>query len=131
MLSGLSQKNVQHLIRFLFVGGVCTVFNYVIFYFLMKNGIQYQIASSIGFLSGVAIGFPLNKKWTYQSESSITSFLLYKYALVYLISLVVNFFTLFILVGKLNIDPKIANFISIIITTITNFLGTKIWVFQK
>lgn len=125
------RESLKHLLRFLIVGGIATVVNYLVFYLILKKGGQYQVASACGFLAGVGVGFPLNKAWTYQHSSSVSARLFYKYSAVYLASLLINIYTLGMLVGHFKLDARIANVIAIIVTTITNFIGTKFWVFQK
>lgn len=131
MLALHHRESLGHLFRFLIVGGIATVVNYLVFYLLLKEGTQYQIASACGFLAGVGVGFPLNKAWTYKHSSSVTAGLVYKYGAIYFVSLLINACTMQLLVGHFRLDTPIANVIAIIVTTITNFIGTKFWVFQK
>ncbi|MFH7811812.1 MULTISPECIES: GtrA family protein [Acetobacter] len=128
-----NKETLQHLFRFLIVGAIGTIVNYLFFLFLLKEiGWQYQIDAVCGFLMGVLIGFPLNKAWTYESRANQNdTSIFYKYVCVYLFSLVVNFYVLGILVTQFNLDPRAANGLTIIITTIINFLGTKLWVFRS
>jgi hypothetical protein len=57
--------------------------------------------------------------------------LLPKYCLVYLASLLLSIIFLKIAVGIVGIAPEIANIFAICLTTCTNFLGTKFFVFKK
>ncbi|MFT8814052.1 GtrA family protein [Acetobacter fabarum] len=119
-----------HFLRFIIVGGIATIVNYLVFLELLNTiGVQYLVASSCGFLAGVLVGFPLNKMWTYQHASTITWGLLTKYGSVYLFSFIANICVLSILVGFFRTDARIANIIGIGFTTVTNFIGTKFWVF--
>ena len=128
----LQREGLTHFIRFLIVGGISTGVNYAVFFVLLDDlGIRYQLASTCGFLSGVLVGFPLNKAWTYQDSSKMTATVLYSYIAVYLASLVINIAAITVLVGVMHLEPLIANIVTILITTMTNFLGTKFWVFRK
>ncbi len=51
--------------RFLIVGALSTVVNYSVFYGLILLGIDYIPAAAGGFLIGVAVGYSLNKSWTF------------------------------------------------------------------
>lgn len=127
----LQREGLAHLIRFLIVGGVSTVVNYAVFFILLGLSIRYQWASACGFMSGVIVGFPLNKVWTYRDSSTMTASVFYSYIAVYLASLIINITAITMLVDLMHIEPRIANLVTIIITTMTNFLGTKFWVFRK
>lgn len=121
--------NLQ-IIRFLIVGGLSTLVNYSIFYVLIMLGVQYLISSAIGFVCGILFGYPFNKKWTFDA-APLSHKYLFPYFLIYLLSLVISLIFLKITVSYFNIDPKIANILAIIITTITNFIGIKFGVFKK
>lgn len=128
-----NKETLQHLFRFIIVGAIGTIVNYLFFLFLLKEiGWQYQIDAVCGFLLGILIGFPLNKAWTYKNRTAHNrSNVFSKYICVYLFSLIVNFYALGILVAQFNFDPRVANGLTIIITTIINFVGTKFWVFRS
>ncbi|NHO40060.1 GtrA family protein [Acetobacter ghanensis] len=124
------RDSLVHFFRFIIVGGVSTIVNYLVFLVFLKYvGLQYQLSSSCGFLAGVMVGFPLNKMWTYQHSSGVTWGLLGRYASVYAVSLFVNICVLGVLVGFFRTDARLANIVGIGITTVTNFIGTKFWVF--
>jgi putative flippase GtrA len=127
-----ARDTIQHLFRFLIVGLISTIINYLFFIFFLKEWEwQYQIASICGFIIGVSIGYPLNKLWTYKvSHKTESSAVFYKYGCVYLASLTVNFYVLGFLVKKFSFDPRVANGAAIIVTTIINFIGTKFWAFR-
>ncbi|WP_458136524.1 GtrA family protein [Komagataeibacter sp. NFXK3] len=124
-------NSVDHLFRFLLVGGISTIVNYGVFLILFeKCGHQYQVASVCGFLTGVAVGFPLNKKWTYKVNFNNKSCYFCRYGIIYFIYLLVNLYVLKFSVKSIGMDARIANCISIIVTTIINFIGTKFWAFR-
>lgn len=125
------RDGLSHFIRFLIVGGVSTAVNYTVFFILLGLSMRYQWASACGFMVGVVVGLPLNKVWTYRDSSSMTASVFYSYIAVYLTSLIINVAAITMLVDRMHIEPPIANFVTIIITTMTNFLGTKFWVFRK
>lgn len=127
-----TRDTIQHFFRFIIVGLLSTIVNYIFFLLFLKEvGLQYQISSICGFLIGVTVGFPLNKIWTYQCDhAKKNKSSLYKYGCVYLFSLVVNFYVLGFLVKHFGFDPRAANGVAIIVTTLINFIGTKFWAFR-
>lgn len=117
--------------RFLVVGGFATLFNYATFYALLVGaGFHYQLASAIGFLFGIGIGYPLNKLWTYRQKGPISHKRKIGYLAVYLGSLTLSLVFLYVTVDLLDFDARMANILAIGLTTCTNFIGTKFLVFR-
>lgn len=123
----------RRFIRFLFVSGVATVLNFAIFYALHKFLlIDYRIASGTGFFCGVVLGYFLNSRWTFRdSDDANPKKKFLKYYCVYLISLGINLLMMEVLVEYVGIYPSLSNLITIGITFISNYLGTRFWVFRK
>lgn len=117
------------IVRFLCVGVMSTIINYIIFYMLLQQlYVNYMLSSAIGFVSGILFGYILNKSWTYRTKKS-NSEVFTKYICVYLFSLFLGLCCLRFLVYW-GVDCLIANTLIIIMTTCTNFIGTKFWVFK-
>lgn len=116
--------------KFLLVGLGSTAVNYGVF-LIFLNFSHYLLASAIGFIAGVFFGFFLNKNWTFSSSDIEARSILIHYFAVYLFSLCLSLIFLRITVGALGIPPQIANFLAICLTTCTNFIGTKFFVFKK
>ena len=117
--------------RYATVGLFATLLNYGIFYFLMEFGrVNYLVSSALGFFSGVIAGYFFNRKWTFKHSNSSWA-LLVKYNMVYLFSLILSLLILKIAVARFGISPELGNIFAIVITTCTNFLGLKYFVFKK
>lgn len=117
-------------IKFCIIGAAATIVSYLIFYVTLNFfGINYLVASSLGFCSGVLFGYSFNCKWTFSHNKNQYNAL--KYWSVYLISLLLSLIFLKIVVDYLGIQPEFANIVSIGLTTITNFVGTKFFVFKN
>ncbi len=117
--------------KFIVVGVFSTIVNYGLFYvFLHLFHLNYLLASSLGFMSGVFSGYLLNKRWTFQVQSKSHSHL-YKYFFVYICSLIISISFLKIVVSFWGMTPEIANVLAIFVTTCTNFAGTKWIVFNE
>jgi putative flippase GtrA len=117
--------------RFIVIGMLSTIVNYACFYaFLTLLSVNYIIASAAGFILGVFAGYFFNKSWTFEvTEKSKANVV--KYYFVYIASLILSLAFLKVTVGHMGISAKIANIIAIGITTCTNFIGIKFWVFKK
>ncbi len=117
--------------KFILIGILSTTVNYVIFYVLFHFfNIHYILSSAIGFISGVFAGYGLNRSWTFKVRDKHKMHAV-KYCFVYAISLFLGLAFLKSLVSILHVSPKIANILMIGLTTITNFVGIKTWVFRK
>ena len=116
--------------KFIVIGIISTIINYTVFYLLLSVfSFHYLLSASIGFLSGVLAGFRFNKTWTFEVTQKRKRYLM-KYLTTYTISLGLGLCFLEFLVQGLDIIPEVANIITIALTTCTNFIGTKFWVFQ-
>lgn len=121
----------QQFLKFIVIGGVSTIINYIVFYALYEFGsINYVISSAAGFIIGVFVGYGFNKRWTFGVKERTKQYV-YKYYVVYTISLLLGLGFLKLLVVVLGLVPQIANVLTIGLTTCTNFMGTKFWVFRK
>ena len=127
----LKRDVVKQFLRFLLIGLESTVLNYLFFlillYFLMVN---YVASYAIGFVVGTLFGFVFNKLWTFESEREAHKEIGI-YFLVYLISLGIGAVLIRFIVNHFNLIPAIANIPVLVVTTIINFLGTKVLAFRN
>jgi len=127
----LKKELLNRFIKFLVVGGIATLINYGIFYLLFNFlKIQYIVASASGYISGLILGYYVNKFWTYSVDRDSGEKYMFKYLAVYLTSLVGSSLLLKLLVDILSINPLLANIFAIGLSTITNFVGTNFLVFK-
>lgn len=127
MVGILQNKKV---VRFAIVGGLSTLLNYGVFYCLFTFvGLHYMLASSSGFIVGVFLGYFLNRHWSFEYEGR-GRFLFVKYFCVYLFSLGVCLLFLYFTVDALRLNPKLMNLLSIVISTVMNFINLRLWVFK-
>lgn len=124
------KKLSDQFIKFCIVGLVATIISYISFYISLEFlHINYLISSTIGFICGIFIGYPLNKAWTFSAKEHKHDRLIF-YFLVYIFSLILSLIFLKIVVEYVGIDPRIAYILSIGLTTCTNFIGTRFFVFK-
>ena len=114
------------------MGILSTVFNYGIFAFLYKIvSVHYILSSMIGYVSGLLLGYLLNKNWTFIAQVDKSKSYIVGYITVYAISLVSSQALLLFLVEILLINPLYANVLAIVLSTVMNFLGTNFFVFKN
>ena len=122
----------KQFIRFISVGLLSTIISYSIFFVALRTfSLHYLLAAVAGFLVGVGVGFSLNKNWTFSSKEARSHEFILHYFSVYTLSMIISLIFLRITVGGLGIPAEIANILAIGITTCTNFIGTKFFVFKK
>ncbi len=125
-------KNSRYLSRFLVVGLTSTALNYIVamvlFYLL---NIWITLSTIIGYLAGLSLGFYLNKTWTFEDTSKNNFKLILKYFFVYGISLFFAVLTVNFTIIIFNLPEYIAVIMSIIVSTILNYLGLRNWVFSE
>jgi len=128
------KKDLSTFIKFCIVGGLGTITNLVIFYFLADLlNLQALVASTICFLVAASQNYFLNGIFSFKEKFSGYSFKQYfKFILVSLLGLVINLLTLSLLLKFYNFKYKIfPQAIGILFGTIINFIGSKIFVFIK
>lgn len=124
-------KGIGEFARFSVVGAASTIVNYGVFLVLLSIfRLDYILSAAIGYLSGVVVGFTLNKRFTFGSQGKVSSEAL-RYLAVYIISLFLGLSLLKFLVGSADVSAPMANVLVIGVTTLTNFLGSKFFAFRK
>ncbi len=124
--------DIRELSRFLVVGSWATIINYLLFYILFEIlDINYLVSSAFGFIVGVFSGYSFNRKWTFKVKKYKKRSETISYFIVYMVSLIISLLFLEILVNIAGLDPKIANLLTIGLTTCTNYIGVKKIVFNK
>ena len=117
--------------RFVIVGSISTIINYSSFYlFYTFLTINYVVSSATGYVTGLLVGFVINKNWTFGAEGQYRKFI-FTYLIIYILSLLIGVMFIRFLVEELEIMPEIANIMVIGVTTLTNFIGVKFLVFKK
>lgn len=118
--------------KFGIVGILSTLFNYSVFVFFYKIiSIHYIISSILGYISGLLLGYQLNKNWTFIDQVDKSKSYIVDYIKVYGISLILSQVFLLFIVEILLINPLYANILAIALSTVINFIGTNFFVFKN
>lgn len=118
-------------LKFIIVGLISTAINYGVFFGLYATGTMgYIYASGVGYLSGMLFGFYYNRKYTFYSREGVRKSLPI-YLGVYLTSLLLSLILLRLFVEGFNTNVLITNLCMIFLTTVTNFLGVKVFAFRN
>ncbi|RZT41540.1 GtrA family protein [Cupriavidus agavae] len=114
-------------VRFLLSGGINTVATYAI-YLVLVQFLQYQIAYTVTYLIGIALGYALNAFWVFRSGPNVKSAI--GYPIVYLGQYGLGIGLLWVFVDLLHIDQRIAPALVIVITLPIMFMLSRL-VFRK
>ncbi len=126
----MKQSITKSASKFIIVGIVSTILNYLLFY-LLHGWLQVNVlvSSASGYVFGLAAGFILNHFWTYSMEKFYWNKAA-GYLLVYLSSLGVSTLFLWLAVDKAGFNPFFMNVIAIGITTMLNFIGLHFYTYK-
>lgn len=88
------------------------------------------VANSIGYICGMINSYFWNNKWVFKSNSKDIATVI-KFIVVNLIAMCINNYMLILLVKNIGINEFIAQIIALVLITIINFIGNKLWTFNK
>ena len=121
------RKNVGRFVGFVAAGGTATVINYTLFALLYWAGVNYLLASALGYVSGIAISFAINKLLVFRDSTGQSGQFL-RYTGIYLVALVAQLGLLELGV-RLGLGPLIANAIALLVVVVMNFFVIRRFVF--
>ena len=125
-LSNKSEEILIQIIKFLIVGGIATLIDWLIYYILynyanvrplISNIISYSIATIYNYLATVKYVFKVEKN---NGKRNFIIFIIFS-----LIGLGLSELLLFLLINKLNINKMLSKILSTIIVMIFNFITRK------
>ena len=132
MLKTKTISLIKRIIRFSIVGLISTIINYSLFYvFYSYSDAHYNIASSLGYISGLFFGYLLNKYWTFNKKLSPGKTYVFKYTIAQFIGLITCQIFLFLLVEFLVFNPLLANIFSLGFSAIISYILIEFFVFNS
>lgn len=124
-----SKIKKKELIRFLFGGGSAVIVDYIVYHLLMRLGLDQDISKGISFVCGAAVGFVINKLWTFESAKFSKGEVL-RYVVLYSCTAVIN-----AAVNRIVLTLAAMEILAFLcatgVSTVLNFLGQKFFVFRK
>lgn len=124
-----NNKNFGEIYRFIIVGIVGNVINYLVFLCFFKLfSINYLISGIIGFVSPLPILFIMNRNWTFKSKVKTTRMSLY--IVTNLFGLAVHTFSQYIAFEIIGIPKVFSQLIGQLSSATINFLISKYFVFK-
>lgn len=124
----LGQFKIAELLKFCVGGGSAVAADYLFYRLLQYLGLEIWAAKALSYIIGAAIGFVINKLWTFGSKKFKTSEII-KYVVLYAASAGINAAVNSLVIWLTGI--KILAFLAATgVSTVINFLGQKFFVFR-
>jgi len=126
--------------KFLIAGGSNTAITYVVYVALVSAELHYNTALAIVYPLGIALGFWINRKWTFADKESpktnaakanTKATQLFKYVAVYGLIFLINLTCLNSLVLLLEVNPILAQLVALTVSTVCSYFLQKTWVFKS
>lgn len=113
---------------FLVAGGAATVLNFAIFAVLLWLGSGHLVASAIGYVTGIALSFTINRRFVFQARTRRVS-QLFRYVAIYLLALLMQL-SLLSLGVQAGGDPLAVNAIALLIVVSVTYIAVRFMVFR-
>ena len=117
----------KELLRFLVGGGSAVIMDFIAYKILLYIGINMPVSKAVSYICGAAVGFIINKLWTFESKKFSETEIM-KYILLYMVSAVVNTGVNKLIMGIFKVQI-LAFLYATGVSTVLNFLGQKFFVF--
>lgn len=128
-------RNWLQLIHFVVVGGSGYVVNLIVFTLLAKGADVNHLLAAVGaFAVAVTNNFMLNRHWTFRHQGSTEShagFQAARFLTVSMVGLGVNLLVLAGLVDGGGVSELPAQAIAVAVATPVNYIGNKLWTFDR
>jgi putative flippase GtrA len=136
MISVSIFKN-DEVIKYVICGILTTVINYFVYYFLTISilnptiAVELQLANIAAWVCAVIFAYISNRKWVFSSHDQNVLMEFIKFTGTRVLTLFLDMLLMFLFTSIFSIHDKYAKLISIVITTIINYLLGKIYVFKN
>jgi putative flippase GtrA len=124
--------NWVQLFKFGVVGATGYVINLIVFSALTQVLDVHHIPAAIGaFVVAVTNNFLINRHWTFDASEGHAGFQAARFFTVSVVALGVNLIVLELLVDELGFPEIPAQAIAVAVATPVNFIGNKLWTFDR
>jgi putative flippase GtrA len=116
-------------VRFLIVGAFTNISLYLVYLLITWFGIDHKLAMTLVYMSGVLMGFMLNRNWTFRHHGRISHGFI-RYCVMYAVGYFVNLTGLYLLVDIAGYPHQIIQLLIAILSAIIFFVLMRLWVFS-
>jgi len=129
-----SGRTGNQFIRFSLVGSSGVLVNLAVYTFgIYVLSWHYLPAGTLSFLVAMTNNFILNRYWTFKSHRTGEAGAggqYFRYFVVTLFGYLVNMGLLWVFIDGLRWHEVLSQLLAIMVTTLSNFLGSKLWAFK-
>jgi putative flippase GtrA len=122
---------MRQFIKFNLVGLMNTALDFLIFYLLVGLGVFYIAAQCISYGIGMLNSYLLNKYWTFAQKGRVQPKQAVRFIVLNLGSLLLSLGLLALFADRLHLSLWLAKLLATGVTTVFNYGGNKLWVFQE
>ena len=122
----MKKNNIIQFVKYCFVGGLATIFDWGTYSLLLYWNVEYLAASALGFIIGIIINYIISKKTVFTTESKVGKYDLLLYFVIGLIGLCFSIALMYGFVDILSVNKIFARMITTAIVLIWNFLARKV-----
>jgi putative flippase GtrA len=120
---------VRQLAKYGIVGVANTLIGFGIYAVGVKLGVQYLLASALGYGIGSLNGYVLNRRWTFRAHHVRHSISATRYGAVQLSAMLSNLGLLYVAVDLLGAEKILGQAIVVVIVFMLTFVANKLWSF--
>ncbi|MEG2621246.1 MAG: GtrA family protein [Bacilli bacterium] len=130
-------KKHEEIVNYLIIGVLTTVVSLSTYYACVltfldsKNSLQLQIANIFSWFLAVAFAYITNRIFVFRSKSKNITKEVYSFVSSRVITLLIDMFTMFVMVTELKISDKISKLIVQVIVILLNYSLSKKYVFKE
>ena len=122
-------STVGQFTRYAVIGAVVNISGYLLYLWLTFIRLDPKAAATISFAVGMAVGFVLQRNWTFRNRGHLRQSLAY-FAVAYAVAYATNIGGLYILVDILRYPHQIVQLVLILSIACGLFIAQKFWVFR-
>ena len=110
------------------VGATVNGLGLIVYLFLTRSGMGPKLVATICFLGGVAVGFILNRNWTFR-DPTYMRYTLPRYTVAYAVAYAVDIAGLYVFVDRMGYGHEIVQIALVMVIACGLFLAQKYWIF--
>ncbi len=123
------QRTKAQGLRFIIVGLVSNGILYVLYLLLTHLGMDYKMAMTLLFATGVLQTYFFNQRWTFEISKFSWS-AMFRYGLLYGSAYLINLAAFWVLIDKAGFPHQFVQAVMILSISVYLFIVQKIWVFS-
>ena len=122
----------RQIIRFVITGALSAGIEFFVYTYLIAHfQIYYQYSNVLAFVAANVLNYTLSRHWVFEKGRHSVSVEFFAFVIVALIGLGLNIFILWVLIGHMQMDYRLAKVFAILVVVVWNFISKKTLVFQS